>query len=87
MAMKSVLSELHVKADGGNPNRTTILVVSGVGDMLKIEAREESREQSRAVIALPDVFRPVLQAAISDQKVIAAACQVERMNSGNSADG
>ena len=55
--------------------------------MLQIEARKEAGEQARAIVAFPNVFRTVLQASVADQKIVAAACQVERVDSGDAADG
>src|ERR1039457_544107 len=81
---KRVLPQLQVQPDGGNPHRATRLVVGGVRNVLQIEAREEARDQPRAVVALRDVLRRVLQAAISDQKIVASARQVERMDAGDS---
>ena len=55
--------------------------------MLEIEACEESRKQARAVVALLDVLRAILQSALADQKIVAAARQIQRMNAGDPADG
>ena len=48
----SFQGEIHVESDRRNPNRSAIPVVSGIGNMLEIEGREESREEPCAVIRL-----------------------------------
>ena len=54
--------------------------------IIKIEADEETRKEPGTVVALRDGFRTVLQPAIPNKEVIAAARQVERMHAGDSAE-
>jgi hypothetical protein len=41
---ESVLAELDVETDGGDPERAALLIVGWVCDMLEIETRKHSLE-------------------------------------------
>src|ERR1700682_6007822 len=76
---------LHVQPDGRNPHWPAIAVVSGIGNVLEIEAGEEPRKQTGVVIRLPDVFPAIPQPSIADQKIVPAAREVILMDTGDSA--
>ena len=72
-------SEFHVQADALDPYRPPILVVSRIRDALQIESREKTGSQPRAVVAFPDIFGRVVEPAIADEEVEAAAREIQRM--------
>jgi hypothetical protein len=73
---EGVFSEFDVHPGGGNPNRSAVLVVGWIRNMLEIETCKNSRQQAHPVIGLRNVLGSILQAAVSDQKIITSARQI-----------
>src|SRR5579883_106992 len=63
------------------------MVVRKIVVVLRVQGRKETRKQARAVVAFPQVFRRVVQPAVADQKIVAAARQINRMHAGCAAGG
>ena len=57
--------KLHVQPQTLDPNRPAGLVERQVVVVLQIEGGEETAEQSGAVIALPNIFRRVIEPAVT----------------------
>src|SRR5271166_4185680 len=68
-----------------DPNRSAVLVISGIGHALKVETQEESGKEPRAVITLPRIFGPVLQTPVADQEIVTAHGEIEGMDARNAA--
>jgi len=59
-----------------DPDRAPIVVVGRISVVLRIETRIESGKQSRAVLALPNILRGVIEAAVTDQEIQATAGKI-----------
>ena len=60
-------SKLGVQAQAQNIDRSTIRVISGVGDTLVIECGPQPLLQLQAVVRFDDFFRAIIKFAISEE--------------------
>src|SRR5271170_6533021 len=75
--------EFDVRPERRDQNRPSILVVSGINNILQIRAQLESSPHMRSVIALYQVFAAVSQSSIPQNKTEPAQGKVLRVYGGN----
>src|ERR1700691_5717403 len=79
--------KLHAQTQTLNPDGAAVVLECQIDVTLQVEGGEETTEQLGAVVALPNVFRRIIEPAVADQKIEAAARQIERMHAGGAAGG
>src|ERR1700722_293929 len=70
-----------VQAEREGPERSAIVVVGGVIDVLGVEGGEKPFVQVRVVVGFPVVFGRVVQLPVADEEVESAAGEAERVES------
>ena len=72
LVLEGVFSDFEVKAEGGDPDWASLLVVRRIRNALKVDAGEHSWENAGAIVGFPNAFRSILKASVSDEEVMAA---------------
>src|SRR5271156_5474478 len=73
-----------MKAQGGHEDRTTIAIVAGVVEVLKIEGSVNAAPRVEGVVGFENVLAAVVQAAISEKKSEAAEREIFLVIAGDS---
>src|SRR5437868_6790658 len=69
------LAQLPVETNREDGDGASILIKRRIGHMLIIQACEKPGKETGTVEAFPNVFRTVLQAAVSEQEIMATHSQ------------
>ena len=65
-----------MQADTVDSHRSAVLIVGRIRVVLQIKGRVETGEEPRGVVALPQIFRSVIQAAIANQEIKTSGGQI-----------
>ena len=73
-----------MQPNGRNPNRAAIAIERRIRYSLQVEAHEEGPNQARAIVALANMLRAIVEPAVSNIKIQASVRQIGGMNPGDS---
>ena len=75
-------SEVGVKPDAVEVDRSPVAVVAGIPDVLIVEAHPQARQRVPAVVGLEDVLRAVVELSVAKKEPQAAELEVGAMATG-----